>query len=388
MAAARQEMRLGANPDTRAATAPEADGLATLAKLAASSFEGVERELRVEIDHSQAQAQRYQIAFDAIAQGVCYFDAEKRLILSNRRYAEIYRLAPEQVRPGATLREIVELRVAAGTYAAATADDYLSFCAANNAAKQELAWTAELQDGRTVQMRHQPISGGGWIGTHEDISELKTVRAAANERLSVQALIDRLPDNLWVKDVSSRFVIANQATAKYVGVARPADLIGKTDFELLPIELATKFFADERQIVRSGQPMIDIEEYAFDRSGGKTWVLTTKVPLRNDSDEIFGVAGISRDITERKLADALRDGQAQILEMITMSAPLEDVLERLVRLTESQFTGIIGSIMLLDEGGTRLRHGAAPSLPDAYAKAIDGTPIGPNAGSSGAAAYR
>ena len=116
--------------------------------------------------------------------------------------------------------------------------------------------------------------------------------------------------------------------------------------------------------------------------------MTTKVPLRNDRDEIFGVAGISRDITERKLADALRDGQAQILQMIAMNAPLEDVLDRLVRLVESQLTGIFGSILLVDEDGTRLRLAAAPSLPEAYVKAIDGAPIGPNVGPSGAAAYR
>ena len=274
--------------------------MATLAKLAASSFEGVERELRAEIDQSQAQTQRYQTAFDAIAQGVCYFDAEERLILSNRRYAEIYRLAPEQVRPGATLREIVELRVAAGTYAATTADDYLSFCAANNAAKQELTWTAELQDGRVVRMRHQPISGGGWIGTHEDITDLKAVHAAADERLSIQALIDRLPDNLWVKDVKSRFVIANRATAARMGFAAVGDLIGKTDLELLPSEIANKFYADEQDIVRSGRPMVDMEECVFGASGVKTWITTTKVPLRNDSGEIFGVAGVSRDITERQ----------------------------------------------------------------------------------------
>ena len=128
-----------------------------------------------------------------------------------------------------------------------------------------MIWTAELPDGRTVQIRRQPVSGGGWIATHEDITELKAVRAAANERLSLQALIDRLPDNLWVKDVNSRFVIANQVTAERIGVAGPADLIGKTDFEVLPTELAQKFYDDEQQIVRTGQPMIDMEEIRVGR---------------------------------------------------------------------------------------------------------------------------
>jgi diguanylate cyclase (GGDEF)-like protein/PAS domain S-box-containing protein len=377
-------LRLRAIPVTSAAKGADVDGLGTLERLATESLEAVINDRDATIAQLQEQAQRYQSAFDAVAQGICFFDGEDRVILSNRRFAEIYRLAPEQIRPGATLREIVELRIAAGTWATA-ADDYLSFCASNHFGKEAIVWTSELRDGRLIQMRRQPMPGGGCVVTHEDITELKAARGAANERLSLQALIDRLPDNLWVKDVNSRFVIANQVTADRIGVAGPADLIGKTDFELLPMELAQKFFADEQQIVRSGQPMIDMEEFAW---GLKQAISTTKVPLRNDRNEICGVIGVSRDITERKLAYALRDGQAQILEMIAMSAPLGDVLERLIFLIESQFNGIVGSVLLLDETGTRLRCGAAPSLPDIYAEATDGLPIGPKAGSGGTAAYR
>jgi diguanylate cyclase (GGDEF)-like protein/PAS domain S-box-containing protein len=385
MLAEAEGLPLRAIPVTGAAKGPDVDGLGTLAKLATESLEVILDDRDSTIAQLQAQAQRHQTVIDAIAQGICFFDCEERLIFSNRRYAETYRLAPEQIRPGATLREIVELRVAAGTCSAATAKDYLSFCVSNNAATQRLIRTAELPDGRTVQIRHQPVPGGGWVATHEDITELKAARAAANERLSLQALIDRLPDNLWVKDVDSHFVIANQVTADRIGVEGPQDLIGKTDFELLPKELAQKFYDDEQRIVRTGQPMIDKEEIAW---GLKQAISTTKVPLRNERNEIFGVAGISRDITERKLADALRDGQEEILEMIAMSAPLGDVLEHLVLLMESQFKGIAGSVLLLDETGSRLRHGAAPSLPASYAKAIDGVCIGPKAGSCGTAVYR
>ena len=150
------------------------------------------------------------------------------------------------------------------------------------------------------------------------------------------------------------------------------------------MEFAQKFIADEQRVVQSGLPMLSQEEYAW---GNKTWVSTTKVPLRDERGEIFAVAGMSRDITERKLAEALRDGQAKILEMIATSAPLEDVLDRLMRLVESQLTGIFASLLLLDDGA-RLRHGAAPSLPEAYTKAIEGAPIGPKAGSCGTVAYR
>jgi len=375
---------LRARSKTEVAEAADERNLGALTKLATASYEIMDRDHQATIATLKVQALRYEAAIDNISQGVCFFDSEQRLILCSRRYAEIYRLAPEEVRPGASLREIVEHRVAAGTCAIA-ADDYLSFCASDNSGKEARTWTIALKDGRTIHIRHQPMPDGGWVATHEDITELMANRTAADERLSLQALIDWLPDNLWVKDVNSRFLISNQITATRIGVAGPADLIGKTDFEVLPYDLAEKFFADEQKIVQSGQPMIDKEEYAW---GANRWISTTKVPLRNNLNEIFAVAGISRDITERKRADALRDGQAQILQMIAMSAPLEDVLEHLMHLAESQLTGIFGSVLLLDEDGIHLRNCAAPSLAEAYIKAIDGVGIGPTVGSCGTAAYR
>jgi diguanylate cyclase (GGDEF)-like protein/PAS domain S-box-containing protein len=375
------------NPAKRAAAPPEESSIAVLARLASASSRIVESELYTSIAALKAQALRYETAIDNISQGVCFFDGEQRLILCNRRYAEIYRLPPEQVRPGATLRQIAESRWAAGTSSMAV-DDYLSWCASIIAGRESKTWTTELKDGRTIHVCHQPMMDGGWVATHEDITELRAMRTVADERLSLQTLIDWVPDNLWVKDAKSRFVISNKVTATRMGIEDPADLIGKTDLELLPAEIAKKFYADEQRIVQSGQPMIDMEECVFGASGARTWILTTKVPLRNDRNEIVGVVGVSRDITERRLADALRDGQGRILEMIAMSAPLEDVLEHLVHLIESQLTGIFGSVLLLDKDGTRLRHGAAPSLPDAFTRAVDGLRVGPNMGSCGAAAHR
>jgi diguanylate cyclase (GGDEF)-like protein/PAS domain S-box-containing protein len=223
-------------------------------------------------------------------------------------------------------------------------------------------------------------------------NEIATLRRAlddrADERISLQTLIDWVPDNLWVKDAESRFVMANKATAFQIGRAGPEELIGKTDFELHSFEVARQFFPVEQKIIRTGQPIVDLEEYVIDSSGKKRWISTTKVPLRNDRQEIFGLVGISRDITTRKLADVLRDGQSQILEMIATNVGLENVLGRLMSLIESQLTGIYGSVLLLDKDGLHLRHGAAPSLPDAYIQAIDGVGIGPNVGSCGSAAYR
>src|SRR5712691_21869 len=111
-------------------------------------------------------------------------------------------------------------------------------------------------------------------------------------------------------------------------------------------------------------------------------------PFFNPSGDVGEFVGILMDVTERRLAEALRDGESRILEMIARDAALEETLENLVRVVEAQFAGLLCSVLLLDEDGQHVRHGAAPSLPKAYTKAIDGLCIGPKAGSCGTAMYR
>jgi PAS domain S-box-containing protein len=111
-------------------------------------------------------------------------------------------------------------------------------------------------------------------------------------------------------------------------------------------------------------------------------------PVFNASGDLVEYTGILMDVTERRLAEALRDGESRILEMIARDAPLEKILENLVLVVEAQFAGLLCSVLLLDEDGQHARHGAAPSLPEPYSKAIDGLCIGPNAGSCGTAMYR
>src|SRR5882724_3862808 len=111
-------------------------------------------------------------------------------------------------------------------------------------------------------------------------------------------------------------------------------------------------------------------------------------PVFNASGTPGEFVGILMDVTERRLAEALRDGESRILEMLARDAPLTEILEQLVCVVEAQFASLLCSVLLLDEDGQHVRHGAAPSLPKAYTKAIDGLCIGPKAGSCGTAMYR
>jgi signal transduction histidine kinase/PAS domain-containing protein len=132
----------------------------------------------------------------------------------------------------------------------------------------------------------------------------------------------------------------------------------------------------------------DFEHRLLVPDGSVKYVRVVGHPSTNYESANFEFVGAVTDITESKQAEALRDGESRILEMIARDAPLEATLENLVRVVEAQFAGLLCSVLLLDEDGQHARHGAAPSLPKPYTKAIDGLCIGPKAGSCGTAMYR
>jgi len=123
------------------------------------------------------------------------------------------------------------------------------------------------------------------------------------ERAMLFAMLDQVPDYLFAKDRDSRFTMANRATANDLGLERGQDIIGLTDFEVQPDPaVARKFVEDDREVMSTGQPKLDIEEYMHDANGGKQWLLTSKVPLRDDTGEVIGLVGVARNMTERKQA--------------------------------------------------------------------------------------
>ena len=123
------------------------------------------------------------------------------------------------------------------------------------------------------------------------------------ERGLLRTMIDSLPAKIYAKDTQSRFIACNWPVAREMGTT-PAEIIGKTDFDYFPREMAEGFFADEQAIIRSGQALIDREELVLDQITGQVReISTTKVPFRDRSGRVVGIVGIGRDITERKRAE-------------------------------------------------------------------------------------
>jgi diguanylate cyclase (GGDEF)-like protein len=114
---------------------------------------------------------QFDTAINNMSQGLCFFDSDHRLIVCNDRFVAMYDIAPERVSPGMSLIEIVDLRFEAGSFPAMTRDEYLRWrtnVAVSNEPKDSIV---ELMNGRTFKIRHRPMPGGGWVATHEDITE-------------------------------------------------------------------------------------------------------------------------------------------------------------------------------------------------------------------------
>lgn len=152
-----------------------------------------------------------------------------------------------------------------------------------------------------------------------------------DDRMLLRALMRHIPDAIYFKDTASRFLMISEAHAAKFHSYNPAEIIGKTDHDFFSQIHADQARADESKVMRTGQPLVGIEERETWPDGSETWVSTTKMPLRDVNGRIVGTFGISRDITERKRmqdALALRTRQLeqknqQIAEELKMARELQ-----------------------------------------------------------------
>ena len=135
------------------------------------------------------------------------------------------------------------------------------------------------------------------------------------DRALVRAFLLNVPDHVYFKDRDSRFITASTSQARALGCASPADLVGHTDFDYFNADHAQRALKDEKTILRTGQPMIGKLENETWPDGRVTWVLTSKLPLRNEHGEIIGTFGVSKDVTKEKATEvALERAQSDLVD--------------------------------------------------------------------------
>ncbi len=162
-------------------------------------------------------------------------------------------------------------------------------------------------------------------GVLRDITAWKLSEdAKQREQIILRTLIDNIPFPIYVKDTEARKIVANPADFRNMGCVSESEVLGKTDFDFYPKEIAEKFFADDEIVLRDGKAVLNREEYFYGPDGKRRWLLTSKIPLLNENGELAGLVGIGVDITEQKAIDeALRRSEA---ELRTLFESMKDVI--------------------------------------------------------------
>ncbi len=203
---------------------------------------------------------------------------------------------------------------------------------------------------------------GRWhvVGLLRDTTESKRAeQASIQEHALLEGVIDNTPDHIYIKDADSRFTMISKALSDSFGLRDPSQAVGKTDFDFFTEEHAQLALEDERQIMRSGLPLVGLEEKETWPDGHETWVSTTKLPRTDRDGNVIGTFGISRDITARRYAEeALKETNRRLEEAVARSTEMtmkaeaanmakSDFLANMSHEIRTPLNGVIGMTGLL-----------------------------------------
>ncbi len=260
--------------------------------------------------------ERLRTISDNVPALIGYIDADQRYRFTNRTYENWFGL-PAREFIGQTIREVV----GDAHYANIRSDVETALAGHTVTVERPLhGGTGREIFTRITYIPHFTTDGKvlGFYVLGYDITEHRQAEEArARERALLRAVVDHLPDNVYVKDRETRYLLMNPAGLAARGAKREEDVLGKTAAAFYPAETAAMFDAEDREVMASGEPLLVRERVATTEDGEKTWYLGTKVALRDGEGKVIGIVGIGRDITElRRGAETIRRLNAELEQRV------------------------------------------------------------------------
>jgi two-component system sensor histidine kinase/response regulator len=211
-------------------------------------------------------------------------------------------------------------------------------------------------------------------GLCRDVTDQRSTQAAlAQERYFLSTMMDTLPDLIYFKDRASRFTLVNRLFLSRAGLKEQSEIIGKMDKDFYAEAHAQAALADEQKVIATGEPIVDLEEKETWPDGHETWVSTSKMPIRDAVGNVVGTFGLSRDITERRLANEALAAYAREQEVISQlgqlglaGAEIPELCDQAVKLVAQTLDVELSAIFELQPGGDILRLVAGVGWNEGY----------------------
>jgi len=208
---------------------------------------------------------------------------------------------------------------------------------------------------------------------------------SSEEEILYKTFYEFSPLMYFTVDRAGIILSVNPMGAEHLGYSRE-ELIGDSVLKVLYEDDRNKALSRVKTCFKNPGKLYEWELRKRKKDGSVIWVKETARAVIDQNKRVFTTI-VCEDITERKRSELFLATEKKVFEMIAGNAQLDEILNTLCLEIENQSKGMLCSFLLLDENGLNLRHGAAPSLPEDYVKAIDGIEIGASVGSCGTAAY-
>jgi PAS domain S-box-containing protein len=339
------------------------------------------------------QSEQWRLALDAAQLGWWHLDPPSGQIVWDRRFREILGVSVDRL-PYERVMEMIHPADRGAVDAAVNAamrphdpQPYVMRCRIHRASDGALRWIeahgkATFDDGAGAARRHCT----GFAGTAADVTavQVATDALAANEA-RLRAVLEATPDCVKIVAPDGSLMYMNTAGLGMIEATDEASVRGAYVFDLVASEHRSRWMDNHRRVCAGERLSWQFEIVGL--AGTRRWFEAHAVPLPLP-DGTTAQLGVTREITARKRMESAMAAEKDVLERIASGAPMADVLDLIVRSVERQSTdGMRASIFLLDETGTHLKLGAAPSIPEGYRQSIDGVPIDENSGPCGRAAH-
>jgi PAS domain S-box-containing protein len=277
-------------------------GLAEPSVLTDAGRKATELLLR-ETEHAHKLLREQKLELDAvldnILQGVVMLDADARILVCNKRYLEIYGLSPTVVKPGCTLKDLIQHRVAAG-YFHGNVDETVSKILTTLGERKPSAGTTRLANGRVISVFTRPMENGGWLVTHQDVSgQQRTEHEAERMQRFLLTVIENVPSTVIVKDARDlRYVLINKAGEKFYGLPR-AQIIGHTAQELFPKAAADAIAAQDQLLLQLAGGATVGTQMVETPANGFRQVMARRLAIRDDKGVPQFLLSVIDDLSDR-----------------------------------------------------------------------------------------
>jgi diguanylate cyclase (GGDEF)-like protein/PAS domain S-box-containing protein len=286
----------------------------------------------------ESMAIRFRSATENMSQGLSMFDADGRLVAYNTKYLQMYRLPPERIGLGSSIKEILDLRAREGTFSG-DSEQYVNNLITSLTRKERVERTIHLSDEQIVRAIYCPKDDGGWVSTHEDVTERKRAETElSNVKAFLDTIIQSIPMPIVIKEPHSRRVIfVNRAYEAFLGLSSDK-IVGKTADEFLPKDVAALIENHDTRALNWFDKDLGGEFSLTAGTGERRIVTMSRAVVRDSDQKAQYLIALIDDITERKNSQekierlALYDALTDLANRNLFREKVEESLARLRRL--------------------------------------------------------